>query len=184
MLLQDFAAAMMRVLPEASDRQEAARWIANFEPLGAALATEDARRRMVAAHLPADGWPRRRLEITAVDARSGARVTFDAGSGVTLLDAVTVSGALPGIFPLVNINDTHYCDGGVHSPYNADLAAGHVVIVLPRWRPVQSFPSRELRPSSSCGASVPSRPCSEVAIRPVVSRSRCELVRVVARAIG
>ena len=128
--LQDFAAAVMRVLAEAPDRREAARRIANFEPLGGALVNEDARRRMVAAHLPADGWPRRRLEITAVDAQSGARVTFDADSGVALLDAVTASGALPGVFPLVRIKGTRYCDGGVHSPYNADLAAGHDVVIV------------------------------------------------------
>jgi NTE family protein len=128
--LGDFAAAVMRVLAEAPSRQEAARRIANFEPLGAALVSEEARRRMVAAHLPTGGWPGKRLEITAVNAESGARVTFDAGSGVALLDAVTASGALPGVFPLVTINGARYGDGGVHSPYNADLAAGHDVVIV------------------------------------------------------
>jgi NTE family protein len=128
--LQDVAAAAMRVLAQAPSRQEAARRIANFEPLGAALVSQDARRQMVAAHLPPGGWPDRPLEITAVSAESGARVTFDAGSGVALLDAVTASGALPGVFPLVTINGTRYCDGGVHSPYNADLAAGHDVVIV------------------------------------------------------
>jgi NTE family protein len=85
---------------------------------------------MVAAHLPAAGWPKRRLAITAVDAQSGARVTFDATSGVALLDAVTTSGALPGVLPVVSINGRRYCDGGVHSPYGADLAAGHSVVIV------------------------------------------------------
>jgi NTE family protein len=128
--LSDFAAAVMRVLAEAPGRREAARRIANLKPLGATLVSEDARRRMVAAHLPPGGWPGKRLEITAVNAQSGARVTFDAGSGVALLDAVTASGALPGVFPLVTINGARYCDGGVHSPYNADLAAGHDVVIV------------------------------------------------------
>lgn len=129
--LQDFAVAAMRVLAEAPGRQEAAMRIANFGPLGTALADGDARRRMVAAHLPADGgWPGRLLEVTSVDAQSGARVTFGAGSGVTLLDAVTASGALPGVYPLVRINGRRYCDGGVHSPFNADLAAGHDVVIV------------------------------------------------------
>jgi NTE family protein len=138
--LVDFGTAALSVQPETPDRHELSRQIANFGPLGAALADGDARRRMVAAHLPADGWPRRRLEITAVDAQSGARVTFNADSGVALLDAVTASGALPGIFPLVSINGTRYCDGGVHSPYNADLAAGHdVVVVLTPMVPVMNL---------------------------------------------
>lgn len=50
--VQDFGAAVMRVLAEAPDRQQAAKRIANFGPLGAALVREDARWRMVAAHLP------------------------------------------------------------------------------------------------------------------------------------
>jgi NTE family protein len=59
----------------------------------------DDRRRMIAAHLPVRSWPAKRLEIVAVEARSGLRVTFNAASGVGLLDAVTASGALPGVFP-------------------------------------------------------------------------------------
>jgi NTE family protein len=137
---QDFATAALRVMAKATDRHEASRRIANLEPLGAGLVDGDARRRMVAAHLPADGWPRKRLVITAVDVRSGARITFNAGSGVALLDAVTASGALPGIFPLVSVNGARYCDGGVHSAYNADLAAGHdVVIVLTPIVPVMGL---------------------------------------------
>jgi NTE family protein len=125
-----FVTAVMGVLTDTADRQEAVRRIANFEPLGATLASEEDRRRMVAAHLPANEWPRTRLEIVAVEADSGLRVTFDAASGVRLLDAITASGALPGIFPLVTINGKRYADGGVHSPYNVDLAAGHDIVVV------------------------------------------------------
>lgn len=65
-----------------------------------------------------------------MDAQSGRRVVFDAASGVGLLDAVTASGALPGVFPLATINGRRYADGGVHSPYNADLAAGRDVVTV------------------------------------------------------
>lgn len=85
---------------------------------------------MVAAQLPVRQWPAQRLLIAAVDAESGARVAFDADSGADLVDAVTASGALPGIYPLVTINGRQYADGGVYSLYSADLAAGHDVVTV------------------------------------------------------
>jgi NTE family protein len=60
----------------------------------------------------------------------GKRCVFDGGSGVGLADAVTASGVLPGVFPLVPIDGTPYADGGVHSPFNADLAAGNERVVM------------------------------------------------------
>jgi NTE family protein len=128
--LRDFVAASMRVIAEVGDGEEAARRIANLGPLGPGLVPEEARRRMIAASVPVQAWPARRLVITAVDAASGRHVTFDADSGVALRDAVAASGALPGIFPLTTINGQPYADGGVHSLYNADLAAGHDVVTV------------------------------------------------------
>ena len=69
-------------------------------------------------------WPVRRLVITAVDAADGRRVTFDASSGVALHDALAATSALPGLFPLAPIGGGLFADGGLSSPYNADLAAG------------------------------------------------------------
>jgi NTE family protein len=120
----------MRIIAEASDRQEAARRIAAIGPLGGRLASGAERRRVVAAQLPVHEWPRQRLMMAAVDAESGRRVTFGAGSGAGLIDAVMASGALPGIHPLVAINGRRYADGGVHSLYSADLAAGHDVVTV------------------------------------------------------
>src|SRR5206468_13101394 len=65
-----------------------------------------------------------------VNAETGSRVAFEAGSGVSLLDAVTASGALPGIYPLATIDGRQYADGGAHSLYSADLAAGHDVVTV------------------------------------------------------
>ncbi|MEU9124568.1 patatin-like phospholipase family protein [Streptomyces sp. NPDC048506] len=78
-------------------------------------------------------WPARRLMITAVDASTGQRTAFDDTSGVTLIDAVGASCAVPGIYPPVTIDGTRWIDGGVHSSANADLAAGYarVVVVAP-----------------------------------------------------
>jgi NTE family protein len=131
--LPEFMAASMRIIAEAPDKQEAARRVANMAPLGGRLASAAERSRMVTALLPATDWPGQRLLITAVDAETGQRVAFDADSGAGLLEAVMASGALPGMFPLVTIDGRQYADGGAHSVYNADLAAGHdlVTVVTP-----------------------------------------------------
>jgi NTE family protein len=130
--LDAFVTASMRILAEAQG-QEAARRIANLEPLGERLGDAAERRAVIAAHLPVLEWPDGRLAIVAVEAETGKRVAFDAGSGVPLLDAAVASGALPGIYPLAEIDGRRYADGGAHSLYSADLAAGHdeVTIISP-----------------------------------------------------
>jgi NTE family protein len=82
------------------------------------------RRNMIAARLPSHTWPERRLLIVAVDVESGERRAFDRSSGVDLVDAVTASGAVPGIWPAVALGGRRYMDGGVYSIDNADLAVG------------------------------------------------------------
>ena len=88
-------------------------------------------RSIVAARLPSERWPERRLLVTAVDARTGEPVTFDRDSGVDLVDAVAAScsSGLP-----YAIGDDRYIDGGYRrSSENADLAAGHrrVLVMSP-----------------------------------------------------
>ena len=77
-------------------------------------------------------WPAA-LKITAVDVADGSPMVFDASSGVPLATAAAASCAVPGVFPPVAIDSRRYMDGGVRSASNADLAAGHdlVVIVAP-----------------------------------------------------
>jgi NTE family protein len=112
--LDAFVGASMRILAEVQG-QEGVRRIANLEPLGGRLGGAAERRAVIAAHLPVQEWPEKRLAIVAVDAETGSRIAFEAGSGVPLLDAVTASGALPGIYPLVPIDGRRYADGGAHS---------------------------------------------------------------------
>ena len=88
------------------------------------------RRGIVAARLPSPEWPVRPMIVLAVDAHTGELAVFDRASGVDLVDAVTASTALPGLVPTVNINGTHYIDGGVRSPDNADLASGYANVVV------------------------------------------------------
>jgi NTE family protein len=128
--MEQFMEGVARAVAGVTDRREAARRVSNFKPLGERLVDVAERKRVTAAHVPASQWPSQRLQITAVDADSGERVVFDAGSGVPLHDALAATSALPGIFALPTIGGTRYVDGGVHSLYNADLASGHDVVVV------------------------------------------------------
>jgi NTE family protein len=94
---------------------------------------EDARRTVIESRLPVLDWPPGRLQITAVDAATGEFAVFDAASGVSLLDAVGASCAVPGIWPPVSINGRRYIDGGMRSAANVDLAAGfqRIVVIAP-----------------------------------------------------
>lgn len=115
----------------------------------AALATptvaESVRRKVIAARLPSHEWPARRgreeqqghgLRIAAVDAVSGELVAFTRDSGVSLVDAVAASCAVPGAWPPVTIGDRRYVDGGVGSIVNTELASDcqAVVVLVPAGR--------------------------------------------------
>lgn len=88
---------------------------------------------MIAARVPREDWPDRPLLITAVDAVTGELTAFDAASGVSLVDAVGASCAVPGVWPPVTIAGRRWIDGGIRSPANADLAAGcdRIVVLAP-----------------------------------------------------
>ncbi|MGY4642516.1 patatin-like phospholipase family protein [Cellulomonas sp. URHB0016] len=93
----------------------------------------------VAARLPSQHWPRRRVLLTAVDARTGDPVVFDRDSGVDLVDAVAASCAsgLP-----YRIGDRRYIDGGYRSnAENADLASGCARVLV-----LSPFSGRSLHP--------------------------------------
>jgi NTE family protein len=101
--------------------------------LQAKTVPEAARKAAVAARLPVQDWPTRPLRIAAVDAATGELVVFDRASGVPLVDAVTASCAVPGVWPPATIGNHRYIDGGTRSFSNADLAKGNrrVLILVP-----------------------------------------------------
>ncbi|KII00637.1 patatin [Streptomonospora alba] len=101
------------------------------------------RRRVIASRLPAAEWPSADLRIAAVDARTGDRVVFGRDGGAELVDAVTASCAVPGVWPPAVIGGRPYIDGGVYSTCNADLAAGseRVVALAPIARGAGPLPS-------------------------------------------
>jgi NTE family protein len=99
--------------------------------------TDPARRRAaVAGRLQKDAWPHTRFSVTAVRA-DGEATVFTADSGVGLVDALTASCAVPGLWPVATINGADYVDGGTYSLTNAELAAhADRVLVL---RPLPEF---------------------------------------------
>ena len=91
------------------------------------------RRAVIEWRLPSHEWPATPLRITAVDADTGELVVLDAASGVSLVDAVMASCAVPGVWPPVPLLGRLLIDGGIRSVTNLDLAAGHdeVLVLAP-----------------------------------------------------
>lgn len=87
-------------------------------------------RAVIAARLSRHEWPVRPMIVVAVDAHTGELAAFDRDSGVDLVDAVAAGTALPGSSPTISVNGTHYINGGVRSPDNADLATGYASVVV------------------------------------------------------
>ena len=103
--------------------------------------SETERRVIIEARLPVHTWPQQRLLIVAVDTATGEEYIMDRESGVSLVDAVAASCAVPGIWPPVTIAGHRYMDGGVRSGTNADLARGYdrILILNPLGANVNSF---------------------------------------------
>jgi NTE family protein len=101
--------------------------------LKARTVPESARRTAIASRVHSDDWPAARLNVTAVEAQTGAFQVFDNDSGVSLVDAVAASCAVPLVWPPMTVNGRRYVDGGVRSVANVDLARGYerVVVIAP-----------------------------------------------------
>lgn len=99
----------------------------------AATVAPEIRRFMIERRLSSHDWPKASLIITAVNIDTGNLQQFDSSSGVALVDAVAASCAVPGVWPVVEINGRRYMDGGVFTADNAALAMGaeRVVIASP-----------------------------------------------------
>jgi NTE family protein len=128
----EFGAAFGKFMDGATTPEEMLRAAGGFA-LAAKTVPEADRRAVIAGRLPSYDWPAWPLKITAVDCESGELAIFDADSGVSLVDAVTASCAVPGVWPPVTIGGRRYMDGGSRSMDNADLAAGakRIMVVSP-----------------------------------------------------
>jgi NTE family protein len=126
-----------------------------------ALATptisEGERRVSIEARHPIQTWSQRRLLIVAVDTETGEEYVMDRESGVSLVDAVAASCAVPGIRPPATIAGRRYMDSGMRSATNADLARGSgLIVILNPWvqTRITSGPARlrKQRPLNERGA--------------------------------
>ncbi|MFE9107385.1 patatin-like phospholipase family protein [Actinomadura geliboluensis] len=125
----EFAEIWMR-LAEENDDPAAIRRGLGARALATDTIDEAARRGVIEGRLPVHEWPSRDLRVTAVNALTGDLRVFDRGSGVSLVDAVAASCAVPMIWPPVTIGGIRYVDGGVRSVNNLDLAAGYGRVLL------------------------------------------------------
>jgi NTE family protein len=91
---------------------------------------EPVRRDVIAHRLPSHDWPEGELRISAIDTATGEVVAFDRASGVSLVDAVAASCAVPGVWPPVTIGGRRYMDGGVGSTVNMELASDCDIAVV------------------------------------------------------
>jgi len=124
LVLFGFARALLRARGdlEAFGRH-VGRWSARRADAGK-LPSLEARFNAIRERLPVQEWgPGGRLQVTAVDVETGVLRVFDGSDGVSLVEAVTASCAVPGVYPPVPIQGRQYVDGGARSGSNADLVA-------------------------------------------------------------
>ncbi|SMD17673.1 patatin-like phospholipase family protein [Kibdelosporangium aridum] len=142
--LESYVANLADVLDGVSSSLEIGRRIGALA-LAADTVPEAERRAVIASRLPSHEWPSFKLKIVAVDAETGEPRVFDNSSGVSLVDAVAASCAVPMIWPPVTIDGRRYVDGGIRSTHNADYAADYDkgVALLPMGV-TQLVPSQDL----------------------------------------
>ena len=73
-------------------------------------------------------WPAG-FSCTAVSTVDGSFRVWDKAAGVDPRLAIASSSAVPGVFPPVTIGDARWMDGGGRDILNADVAAGHDVVL-------------------------------------------------------
>jgi len=132
-LLQFFAARAADggpAQPQTRPTPEVLAWIGGQARAASTKMSAATRIKVIKDRLPVHEWPERRLQITAIDTANGSLVVWERAAGVPLPLAVASSCAVPWIYPPVTINGRRYMDGGVRSATNADLAAGHDVVLV------------------------------------------------------
>ena len=127
-----FGADLQQYMADAGTPAEQLRNLGRFA-LDADTVPEPERIAVIESRLPSREWPVTPMKLTAIDCVSGELTVFDAASGVSLVEAVAASSAVPGIWPPVTINGRRYMDGGIRSADNADLAAGaeRIIVISP-----------------------------------------------------
>ena len=124
--------------------------------LHAPTISESERRRVIEWRLPQHEWPEKNLVLTAINAATGEFVTWDKQSGISLIDAVASSCAVPSVWPCVTINNTKYYDGGLRTSTNAHLAMGYdtVYVIAPLTQGITPLIALEIDALRTSGSTV------------------------------
>ena len=95
--------------------------------------SRDRRAEIVASRLATIEWPAGPLVVTAVDAETGALRLLERNDGVDFLTAISATGAVPGLWPAVELLGRQWIDGGVTSSANPRLASSsrRAVVIAP-----------------------------------------------------
>lgn len=157
MSAETIAAFSSAVASGAGDPRAVARALGRFAQSASTLPAF-AREEVIRARLSGMDWPGAALRLTALDARTGHLHLFDAAGGVPLDVAAAASGALPGLWPAVEMNGRLWIDGGCVSPVNAHLGIGYdeVVVIAPAPDGFPGLPTahRDLEDLRSAGVRV------------------------------
>jgi len=123
---------MARLLPALLARHDKREFRVRIGRMARATKTVEpaVRLEVMAQRLPSHEWPDTPLAVAAIDAESGEERWFDATSGVGLVEAVTASCAVPGVWPPTTIGDRSYYDGGLPSPDNLHRAVGYGTVLV------------------------------------------------------
>lgn len=179
-------AAVYEQAADAADRRRLFGALALRTPTG----DEADRIAVIRSRLPVQEWPDRDLVIVAVEAHTGEPEFFGPRSGVSLVDAVAASCAVPGVWPPVTIRGTRWVDGGVRSIENADLAEGHdrVLVLAPMADPelddrVRALSGRAevIAPDEASLAAMGANPLDPAVRRPCAEAGRAQGMACAAR---
>ena len=150
------AASVFSALLSGAPLDEVARRQIGATALTAPTLPPEVRRAVIEWRLPSHEWPATHLQITVVDCDTGELVVFTRDSGVSLVDAVMASCAVPAMWPVVTLGGRRYTDGGIHSAVNAHLAEGapRVLAVAPLSGPLGRASLAELDRLRASGSRV------------------------------
>lgn len=124
--------------------------------LQAPTVDETTRRAVIEKRLLSHEWPTTPLVLTSINATTGEFVTWTKDSGISIVDAVASSCAVPSVWPCVSINGQRYYDGGLRNAANASLAAGYdtVTVIAPLTSGMGPIVKAELNELRDSGAQV------------------------------
>ncbi|WP_299286809.1 patatin-like phospholipase family protein [uncultured Mucilaginibacter sp.] len=112
-----------------NDRQKVGTAFGNIAKANPEPVPVSQRQMVVQNRLVTTTWPQT-LKVTTIEAETGQLNVLDHTSGISLVDAVSASGAVPGIWPIVEWNGRKWIDGGMVSSTNVLLSAGYKTVLV------------------------------------------------------